>query len=94
MEIKSAEFLTSYSEYRTPPKKLPQIAVAGKSNVGKSSLINCLCRRKGLAKVGATPGKTRLINLFLLNGDFYLTDLPGYGFAKVEKSEILRWGKM
>ena len=94
MEIKSAEFLTSFSAYRTPDKRFPQIAVAGKSNVGKSSLINCLCRRKALARVGATPGKTRLINLFLLNNDFYLTDLPGYGFAKVEKAEILRWGKM
>lgn len=94
MEIKTAEFLTSFSAYKRPEPALPQIAVAGKSNVGKSSLINCLCRRKALARVGATPGKTRLINLFLLNNDFYLTDLPGYGFAKVEKNEILRWGQM
>ena len=94
MEIKSAEFVTSMSAYQTPAPALPQIAVAGKSNVGKSSLINSLCRRKALAKTSATPGKTRLINLFLLNGNFHLVDLPGYGFAKVDKQEKLRWGSM
>ena len=94
MEIKSAEFITSMSTYSTPDPALPQIAVAGKSNVGKSSLINSLCRRKALAKTSATPGKTRLINLFLLNGSFHLVDLPGYGFAKVDKQEKLRWGDM
>ncbi len=94
MEIKSAEFVTSMSAYAPPAQALPQIAVAGKSNVGKSSLINCLCRRKALAKTSATPGKTRLINLFLLNGSFHLVDLPGYGFAKVDKREKLRWGEM
>ncbi|MDO5326949.1 MAG: ribosome biogenesis GTP-binding protein YihA/YsxC [Clostridia bacterium] len=94
MEIKSAEFVTSMNAYRKPDPALPQIAVAGKSNVGKSSLINSLCRRKALAKTSATPGKTRLINLFLLNGSFHLVDLPGYGFAKVDKQEKLRWGEM
>lgn len=94
MEIKSASFVTSMSVYAPPAPSLPQIAVAGKSNVGKSSLINSLCRRKALAKTSATPGKTRLINLFLLNSDFYLVDLPGYGFAKVDKQEKLRWGGM
>ena len=94
MEIKSAEFITSMSVYASPDPLLPQIAVAGKSNVGKSSLINSLCRRKALAKTSATPGKTRLINLFLLNGSFHLVDLPGYGFAKVDKGEKLRWGEM
>lgn len=94
MEIKSAEFITSMSVYASPDPLLPQIAVAGKSNVGKSSLINSLCRRKALAKTSATPGKTRLINLFLLNGSFHLVDLPGYGFAKVDKKEKLRWGDM
>ena len=94
MEIKSAEFVTSMSAYQAPEPALPQIAVAGKSNVGKSSLINSLCRRKALAKTSATPGKTRLINLFLLNGAFHLVDLPGYGFAKVDKQEKLRWGGM
>ena len=94
MEITSAEFVTSMSVYADPTPALPQIAVAGKSNVGKSSLINSLCRRKALAKTSATPGKTRLINLFLLNGSFHLVDLPGYGFAKVDKQEKQRWGGM
>lgn len=94
MEIKSAEFITSMSTYQIPDPALPQIAIAGKSNVGKSSLINKLCNRKALAKTSATPGKTRLINLFLLNGQFHLVDLPGYGFAKVDKKEKLRWGEM
>ena len=94
MEIKSAAFVTSMSTYQDPSPLLPQIAIAGKSNVGKSSLINNLCRRKALAKTSATPGKTRLINLFLLNENFHLVDLPGYGFAKVDKQEKLRWGEM
>ena len=94
MEIKSATFVTSMNTYQDPSPLLPQIAIAGKSNVGKSSLINNLCRRKALAKTSATPGKTRLINLFLLNENFHLVDLPGYGFAKVDKQEKLRWGEM
>lgn len=94
MEIKSAEFVTSMAAYAPPTPLLPQIAIAGKSNVGKSSLINCLCRRKALAKTSATPGKTRLINLFLLNNAFHLVDLPGYGFAKVDNREKMRWGEM
>ncbi len=94
MDIKKAEFVTSMSVYQPPEVVLPQIAVAGKSNVGKSSLINSLCRRKALARTSATPGKTRLINLFLLNDQFHLVDLPGYGFAKVDKKEKLRWGEM
>ena len=94
MEIKSAEFITSMSAYAPPSPALPQIAVAGKSNVGKSSLINCLCRRKALARTSATPGKTRLINVFLINGAFHLVDLPGYGFAKMDKQEKIRWGEM
>lgn len=95
MEIKTADFITSMADYGNfPGKGLPQIAVAGKSNVGKSSLINCLCRRNKLARTSATPGKTRLLNVFLLNGEFHLVDLPGYGFAKVDKKEKARWGKM
>ena len=94
MEIKTASFVTSMSSYKAPENALPEIAVAGKSNVGKSSLINNLCRRKALAKTSATPGKTRLINLFLLNDSLHLVDLPGYGFAKVDKQEKLRWGGM
>ena len=95
MEIKTAEFVTSMAEYGSfPGKGLPQIAVAGKSNVGKSTLINRLCRRNKLARTSATPGKTRLLNIFNINGSFHLVDLPGYGFAKVDKQEKLRWGKM
>lgn len=95
MEIKSADFITSMASYGPfAGAGLPQIAVAGKSNVGKSSLINCLTRRNKLARTSATPGKTRLLNVFLLNNVFHLVDLPGYGFAKVDKVEKARWGKM
>ncbi len=95
MEIKTAEFITSMADYGAfTGKGLPQIAVAGKSNVGKSTLINRLCKRNKLARTSATPGKTRLLNVFLLNGEFHLVDLPGYGFAKVDKQEKARWGKM
>ena len=95
MEIKSAEFVTSMASYGPfEGCGLKQIAIAGKSNVGKSSLINCLCRRNKLARTSSTPGKTRLLNVFLLNNEFHLIDLPGYGFAKVDKQEKARWGKM
>lgn len=95
MEINKAEFVTSLAGYAPfSGEGLAQIAVAGRSNVGKSSLINCLCRRNGLAKTSSTPGKTRLINVFLINGSFHLIDLPGYGFAKVDKGEKVRWGQM
>jgi len=95
MEIKTAEFVTSMADYGAfPGKGLPQIAVCGKSNVGKSTLINRLCRRNKLARTSSTPGKTRLLNIFLLNGSFHLVDLPGYGFAKVDRQEKLRWGRM
>jgi len=95
MEINKAEFVISLPAYGTfPGEGLSQIAVAGRSNVGKSSLINCLCLRRGLAKTSSTPGKTRLINVFLINDAFHLIDLPGYGFANVNKGEKVRWGKM
>ena len=95
MEIKRAEFVTSLARYGSfPGKGMKQIAVVGKSNVGKSTLINKLCRNSKLARTSATPGKTRLINVFLLNGEFHLIDLPGYGFAKVDKKEKERWGTM
>ena len=95
MEIKKAEFITSMPAYTDfPGKGLPQIAVVGKSNVGKSSLINRLCMRNKLARTSSTPGKTRLINVFELNEAFHLIDLPGYGFAKVDKQEKARWGNM
>ena len=73
---------------------LPQIAFAGRSNVGKSSVINRLLNRKNFARVGAAPGKTIHINYFKIDGAFYLVDLPGYGYAKVSKSERDRWGKL
>ena len=95
MEIQKAEFITSMPAYTDfPGKGLPQIAVVGKSNVGKSSLINRLCMRNKLARTSSTPGKTRLINVFELNEAFHLIDLPGYGFAKVDKQEKARWGNM
>lgn len=95
MEIKSASFVTSLAQYHeNAPINLPQLAVVGKSNVGKSSLINALCNRRKLCKTSATPGKTRLINVFLINDQFHLVDLPGYGFAKVDKKEKERWGTM
>ncbi len=95
MEINQAEFVTSMAAYGPfEGAGLPQIAVVGRSNVGKSTLINRLCRRNKLARTSATPGKTRLINIFLLNGAFHLVDLPGYGFAKVDKQEQKRWGEM
>ena len=95
MEINKAEFVTSLAQYREGgPICLPQLAVVGKSNVGKSSLINTLCNRKKLCKVSGTPGKTKLINVFSINDSFHLVDLPGYGFAKVDKQEKIRWGEM
>lgn len=78
----------------TPIEPLPEIAFAGKSNSGKSSLINYLAGRKKLAYVGKQPGKTRLINYFVVDGSFYLVDLPGYGYAKVSKEELAAWSAM
>ena len=86
MNIKSAEFKISNSDYRKcPATKLPEYAFIGRSIVGKSSLINMLTGRKALAKTSSTPGKTLLINHFLINGEWYIVDLPGYGFAKRSK---------
>ena len=95
MEIRKAEFITSMAQYGPfTGRGLKPIAVVGKSNVGKSSLINRICNRQKLARTSATPGKTRLINVFLLNESFHLIDLPGYGYAKVDKQEKARWGQM
>lgn len=77
-----------------PDHKLPEIAFAGKSNVGKSSLINTLMNRKSLARVSEKPGKTQTINFYNINDALYLVDLPGYGFARVPESERAKWGKM
>ncbi len=77
-----------------PVNSLPEIAFAGKSNVGKSSLINTLMERKSLARTSSQPGKTQTINFYRVNDDLYLTDLPGYGFAKVPEKEKQKWGRM
>lgn len=87
MKIKSAEFVISNSEVsKCPDSKLPEYAFIGRSNVGKSSLINMLTNRKDLAKTSGRPGKTQLINHFLINQSWHLVDLPGYGYARVSKS--------
>ena len=87
MNITKAEFLMSNTRIdKLPNESLPEYAFIGRSNVGKSSLINMLCNHKGLAKTSSTPGKTLLINHFLINHEWYLVDLPGYGFAKRSKS--------
>lgn len=77
-----------------PENDKPEIAFAGKSNVGKSSLINALMNRKSFARTSATPGKTQTINFYNINEEMYLVDLPGYGYAKVSESEKVKWGKM
>jgi GTP-binding protein len=98
MEIKKAEFVKSMRQKKDyPDLNLPEIAVAGRSNSGKSSLINCLANNGSLAKVSGTPGKTRLVNFFKFHTDrteFLLVDLPGYGYAKVPKGEKNAWTEM
>ena len=79
---------------KLPENTLPEVAFAGKSNVGKSSLINGLMNRKSYARISATPGKTQTINYYNINQELYLVDLPGYGYAKVSEQEKQRWGKM
>jgi GTP-binding protein len=95
MQIKTAEFVGSFPEIeKCPEEKYPEYAFIGRSNVGKSSLINMLTNRRKLAKTSGAPGKTRLFNYFIINQSWYLVDLPGYGFAKVSKKERKKWGKM
>lgn len=101
MKVFAAEFIKScVSPEQFPPGDLPEIAFVGRSNVGKSSLINSLLNRRDLAKVSRTPGKTRAVNLFLVStsdpdlSQFYLVDLPGYGFAKVSKSIRAQWAPL
>lgn len=79
---------------KLPVNKHPEVAFAGKSNVGKSSLINCLMERKSLARVSGEPGKTQTINYYNINDEIYLVDLPGYGYAKASKTEVEKWGQM
>ncbi len=95
MLITSAEFIKSVTHYKDcPPADKPEYAFLGRSNVGKSSLINMLTGYGKLAKISATPGKTRLINHFIINNSWCLTDLPGFGFAKVSKKMRAEWKKM
>ena len=95
MKIISAEFLTGAVSYRQyPDYGYPELAFVGRSNVGKSSLINSLLNRKKLVKTSQTPGKTQEINFFQINNDFIFADLPGYGFARVPQSVQKRWKKM
>ncbi len=94
MEIKDARFIISNTDVKKCPRPdKPEYAFIGRSNVGKSSLINMLTRRKSLAKISGKPGKTRLINHFLINDEWYLVDLPGYGYAKIGKTEREKWEK-
>ncbi len=95
MVIRSAKFITSLAELKDfPGRGMPEIAIVGKSNVGKSSLINKVANNGKLARTSAEPGKTRLINLYELNRQLMLVDLPGYGFAKVSRDEKQRWAGM
>ncbi|MBQ2508607.1 MAG: YihA family ribosome biogenesis GTP-binding protein [Bacteroidales bacterium] len=95
MEIKKAVFVVSSSNYRQcPDTGLPEYAFIGRSNVGKSSLINMLTNNRGLAKTSVKPGKTQLINHFLVNDQWYLVDLPGYGYAQTSKSNRSKWQQM
>ena len=95
MIIKTAEYLQSETDWRKcPAPNLPEYAFIGRSNVGKSSLINMLTNRKSLAKTSSKPGKTQTINHFLINKNWYLVDLPGYGFAKTSKTNRANWSKM
>ena len=95
LNVHKAEFVRSAADPKDFPRDpLPQIAFAGRSNVGKSSVINRLLNRKNFARVGAAPGKTTHINYFRIDEKLYLVDLPGYGYAKVSKAEKDRWAKL
>ncbi|MEI8278756.1 MAG: ribosome biogenesis GTP-binding protein YihA/YsxC [Bacteroidota bacterium] len=95
MEIRSAKYLISNVQVEACPKPdKPEYAFIGRSNVGKSSLINMLTRQSKLAKTSASPGKTQLINHFIINDSWYIVDLPGYGYAKVSQSQRASWEKM
>ncbi len=92
MKIREVEFIISVASLEQLPKDgCSEVAFAGRSNVGKSSLINCLLNRKKLARISSSPGKTRQLNYYKINNEFYFVDLPGYGFAKVAKSERVQW---
>lgn len=95
MEIKNAEFVSSHADVsKCPPPEKPEFAFIGRSNVGKSSLINMLTNRRNLAKTSGKPGKTQTINHFIINNKWYLVDLPGYGYASVSQEKRHSFGKM
>ncbi len=95
MKVASAEFVKSaFEESQWPRDRKPEVAFLGRSNVGKSSLINLLLGTKGLARTSSTPGRTQSLNYFLVNGRFYFVDLPGYGFARVPREVRESWGEM
>lgn len=95
LDIKNSKYeLTAVKPEQYPKRILPEIALAGRSNVGKSSIINSLLNQKNLARVAATPGKTQTINFYNIDEKFYLVDLPGYGYAKVSKADKEAWGQM
>jgi GTP-binding protein len=95
MEITEAEFVSSHDDVKkSPPPDKPEFAFIGRSNVGKSSLINMLTNKKKLAKISATPGKTQTINHFMINQQWYLVDLPGYGYAKTSRDKRYAFGQM
>ena len=94
LKIRNAVFVKSIIHIKDRPNfKLPEFAFIGRSNVGKSSLINCLINRKNFARISKKPGKTRTINYYLINNSLYFVDLPGYGFAPVSKKEKMQWGR-
>ncbi len=95
MVIFDARFLVSNTDHsKCPSPDIPEYAFIGRSNVGKSSLINMITGSKNLAKISGTPGKTRLINHFIINGNWYIVDLPGYGFAKISRETRIKWKKI
>jgi len=95
MIVKSSEFIISAAgQHQLPTDGLPEIALAGRSNVGKSSLINRMLQRKNLARTSAQPGKTQTLNYYLINGELYFVDFPGYGYARVSKKQRDAWGRL
>lgn len=95
MKIRSSEItMSAVNKKQYPSEGVPEIALAGRSNVGKSSVINGLLNRKNFARTSSTPGKTRTINFYLINNEFYFVDLPGYGYARVSKTEKEKWGSI
>jgi GTP-binding protein len=95
MKVRDVEYIGSFGyPNKLPREQRPEVAMFGRSNVGKSSLINTLLGRRGVARISKTPGKTRSANFFKINDRFFLVDMPGYGFARASKTEIARWSKI